>query len=157
MTRDCFHAYASKFQDSASLLVKYLDSRTQRLLMESKPAKGSNGYTSHRDSLEDDHSWSSSRPLKVRVPKETEVHRSPKYSPIRLNEDNSISPKRSDMLKPSPCAERARQFSSSRKPKNKDASLSPPNPDVIRISSRCSGAYSLRWVNPCCTTRPKTH
>ena len=73
MTRDCFHAYASKFQDSASLLVKYLDSRTQRLLMESKPVKGSNGYNSHRDSLEDDDSWSSSRPLKVRVPKETEV------------------------------------------------------------------------------------
>ena len=136
MTRDCFHEYASKFQDSASLLVKYLDSRTQRLLMESKPAKGSNGYTSHRDSLEDDHSWSSSRPLKVRVPKETEVHRSPKYSPIRLNEDNSISPKRSDILKPSPVyAERARQFSSSPKARTYDASLSPPKPRRRSVSA----------------------
>lgn len=157
MTRDCFHAYASKFEDSASLLVKYLDSRTQRLLMDGKPevVRKSNGshnkvsYNSHRDSLEDDRSWSSSsnggvrsnnRPLKVTVPRDTEVHRSPKYSPIRLNEDSSISPKRSDMLKPSPVyAGRTRQFSTSPKASTRhyhdDTSLSPPKPRRRSVSA----------------------
>ena len=59
----------------------------------------------------------------------TQVHRSPKYSPIRLNEDNnsSISPKRSDMLKPSPVYAKART--------TYDDALSPPKPRRRSVSA----------------------
>jgi len=169
-TRDCFHAYASKFEESASSLVKYLDSRTQRLLMESASSKpyagtvrkkkvatrngnGSNKvrYNSHRDSLEDNDddddnesenkgwSYSNARPLKVTVPRDTEVHRSPKYSPIRLNVDSS--PKRADILKPSPVyAERIRQFSGGNSDDNSKRNryggdLDPPKPRRRSVSA----------------------
>lgn len=125
-TRNCFHAYASKFQESASSLVKHLDSRTQRLLLESSGSSKEVDYKNRRhDSLDDSgesRTWAS-RPLKVKVPTDREVHRSPKYSPIRLNmtlggssslSTSSSSPKRSDILKPSPVyagSDRIRKFS----------------------------------------------
>eukprot|EP00939_MAST-03C_sp_MAST-3C-sp1_P001449 g1449.t1 len=97
--RKCFHAFAEHFPERADSLVRYVDSRTQRLLLEenqqylvkrrgggdsSPESSPSRSKTPSKRSHDTERKRIGAR-LNVKVPSEESTTRSPKYSPIRAS------------------------------------------------------------------------
>lgn len=84
VARKCFSAFADHFPDRGNALLRYVDPRTQRLLMEESQTRKRN--ESRASSTPQNRTRRGlSRELNVEVPPPGSVRRSPKYSPIRAS------------------------------------------------------------------------